>query len=310
MLNPNVDMRDALFDEVCEIAAEDRNVILLTGDHGAFGLERFKKDMPDQYFNVGIAEQNLVNIAAGLALGGKVPFIYGITSFLVYRAYEQIRLHLSGMNLHVAIIGSGAGYTYDLEGPTHHAIQDLAMMRALPGMTIYNPSDSVTCAALGRLAYKNAGPTYVRIDKGVYPQVHENIHDFSSGFGVIGPGRDVIIVSTGVMVHQALKVADELSKLSIDTSVIDLYRIKPVDTESLVSVLEQGERIVSLEEHCVVGGIGSLLSEVLTEKGSVLPLKKIALPDQNYHENGNRRLLHAWHGLDVDSVKTMVLEWR
>jgi transketolase len=139
--------------------------------------------------------------------------------------------------------------------------------------------------------------------------VHEGTHDYRSGFGVIGSGRDVIIVSTGVMVHQALKVAAELSKLSINTSVVDLYRIKPVDTEALFAVLRHGHRIVTLEEHSIISGIGSLLSEALTERGSTLPLKQIALPDHNYHENGDRKWLHAQHGLDVDTVKKRVLEW-
>jgi len=305
----NVDMRDAFFDELYEIATQDRNVLLLTDDMGAFSLEKFKKNIGSQYFNIGIAEQNIVTVAAGLALGGKIPFIYGISTFMTMRCFEQIRVDLCCMNLPVTIVGSGSGYTYGSDGPTHHATQDIAIMRALPEMTIYNPSDFVMTASLTRIAHKVPGPKYIRIEKGILPQIYNNRQDFSEGFEVLKSGRDLIIVSTGFMVHQALKVVDGLTEQSIDAGVIDLYRVKPVNIKSLLSALNPTKRIVTLEEHSAIGGIGSILSEILMDKGRVVPLKRVALPDRYCYEYGNRDWLLTYDGLDVPSVVKTVLGW-
>lgn len=304
-----VDMRDAFFDELYNIAAKDRNVVMLTDDMGALTLEKFKKDMSSQYFNIGVAEQNLVSVAAGLALGGKRPFIYGISTFMTMRCYEHIKVDLCCMDLPVTIIGSGAGYTYGSDGPTHHATQDVAIMRVLPGMTILNPSDSTMTSAMARMAYRIQGPKYIRIEKGILPRLYKDQHDFSKGFETIKSGNDLVIVSTGVLVHRALKVAANLSQRSIDAGVIDLYRIKPVDTDSLISTLERAKRIVTMEEHSIIGGIGSLVSEILADKGRMLPIKRIALPDQYCYEYGDREWLLAYEALDEDSVTKKVLAW-
>ena len=172
MADEQVDMRDAFFDKLYDIAAKDKKVIFLTADMGAFSLERFKKNLKPQYFNVGVAEQNMVSVAAGLALSGKNVFIYSIVPFVTQRCYEQIKVDLSLMNLPVTIIGSGPGFSYNSDGPTHHALQDLAIIRALPNMTILSPSDSDMAEAFAMLSYKNKGPTYVRLDKGKYSSLY------------------------------------------------------------------------------------------------------------------------------------------
>ena len=305
----DIDIRDAFFDEVYTIASKDPNVIFLTADMGAFSLAKFKEDLSSQYINVGVAEQNLVSIAAGLALGGKKVFIYSIAPFVTQRCYEQIKIDLSCMRLPVTIIGSGPGITYSSDGPTHHAIQDIAIMRALPEMTILNPSDPVTAAAAARISYKSDGPVYVRIDKGKLPLLYDNEEDFSDGLALLKAGRDLMIIATGVMVHQAFKVADELAKNSIDAGIIDLYRIKPINEELLLSVIEQSNRIISLEEHSIVGGIGSAIGEILVDNEKALPLKRIALADKNCVGYGDRDWMHSFYGLDVNSITKMILDW-
>jgi len=305
----DIDIRDAFFDEVYTIASKDPNVIFLTADMGAFSLNRFKKDLSSQYINVGVAEQNLVSIAAGLALGGKKVFIYSIAPFVTQRCYEQIKIDLSCMRLPVTIIGSGPGITYSSDGPTHHAIQDVAIMRALPEMTILNPSEPATAAAAARISYKNDGPVYVRIDKGKLPLLYDNEEDFSDGLALLKTGRDLMIITTGVMVHQALKVADELAKHSIEVGIIDLYRIKPINEELLLSVIEKSNRIVTLEEHSIIGGIGSAIGEILVDKGKALPLKRIAIPDKNCVGYGDREWMHSFYGLDVNSITKTIIEW-
>lgn len=307
---PAVDMRDACFEELCKIATADRNVVVMTDDMGAFSLEKFKKDLAPQYFNMGIAEQNIVSVAAGLALGGKRPFIYGISTFVTMRCYEQIRVDLCCMNLPVTIIGSGAGYTYGSDGPTHHATEDVAIMRALPEMTIFNPSDPVLTAAMVRMVYKNSGPAYIRIEKGPLPCLYAEQHDFQRGFEVLRPGRDVVIVATGVIVHSALQVAEELSNHSLDAGVVDLYRIKPIDEGALSSSLGQAKRLITIEENSIIGGIGSLVAEIMAGRSRPVPLKRIALPDRFCCEYGNREWLHAYQGLDVKSLAKTILEWK
>jgi len=185
----DIDIRDAFFDEVYTIASQDSRVIFLTADMGSFSLNRFKADLSSQYINVGVAEQNLVSIAAGLALAGKKVFIYTIASFVTQRCYEQIKIDICGMRLPVTIIGSGPGLSYSSDGPTHHAIQDILIMRALPEMTILNPGDSTTAVAAARIAYRSQGPVYVRIDKGKLPLLYENDEDFSAGLSLLKKGR-------------------------------------------------------------------------------------------------------------------------
>jgi len=305
----DIDIRDAFFDEVYAIASKDPNVMFLTADMGALSLNKFKKDLSSQYINVGVAEQSLVSIAAGLALGGKGVFIYTIAAFITQRCYEQVKIDLCCMRLSVAIIGSGPGITYSSDGPTHHAIQDVAIMRALPEMTILNPSDPVMAAATARIAYKSRGPVYIRIDKGKLPLLYDNNENFSDGLALLKKGRDLMIITTGVMVHQAFKVADELAKHTIDAGIIDMYRIKPINEELLLSVIEKSNRIVTLEEYSIIGGIGSAISEILVDKGKALPVKRIAIADKNCVGYGDREWMHSFYGLDVDSITKTILEW-
>ena len=304
-----VDLRDAFFDTLHGIAAEDRNVMLLTDDQGAFGLGKFKNDMPEQYVNVGIAEQNLTAVAAGLAMGGKLPFIYGISTFITMRCFEQIRVDLCCMNLPVTIIGSGPGFTYGSDGPTHHATQDIAMMRLLPEMTIWNPNDAVSTASMARMAYSNKGPKYVRLEKGTQPRIYDYGHDFSQGFELLRVGSDLTITATGIMVQRAIEIADQLGEHGIDVGVLDLYRIKPVNSQPLCTALSNVKAVVTLEENSIVGGIGSLIAELFIDNHVPTPLKRIAIPDHHCYAYGGRDWLHEKHSLDVSSVSTAILKW-
>ena len=283
--------------------------MVLTDDQGAFGLEKIRKELPSQYINVGIAEQNLISVAAGLALGGKRPFVYGISTFMVFRCFEQIRVDVCCMNLPVTILGSGPGYTYGSDGPTHHATQDLALMRVLPEMTILDPADAVSTGSFAQLAYTNSGPTYIRLEKGTVPRVYEFGHDFSQGFEVLGQGKDLMIVATGIMVQRAMIVADQLAENGLDVGVVDLYRVKPVDPESLCLALNNTRAVAALEENSIVGGIGSLIAETLADQGVAIPVKRIAAPDRHTYQYGDRDWLHALNGLDDGAVTRILLDW-
>lgn len=306
----NIDIRDAFFDELYNIAKEDPQVVFLTADMSAFSLVRFAKDLSSQYINMGIAEQNMISVAAGLSLGGKTVFVYGITPFVTMRCYEQIKVDLCCMNLPVTIIGSGTGYTYYSDGPTHHATHDIAVMRALPEMTILNPSDPTITSAFARMAYSSPGPKYVRIDKGKLPSIYdEKDNNFSDGLALIRTGSDLTMISSGIMVHHVLKVADELSTHSVSAGVIDLYRIAPVNVKLLLKLVEQSKRIVTIEENSITGGIGSIVSEILADNGKMVPLKRIAIRDEHCFEYGDREWMHSIYGLDADSITKNILQW-
>ena len=309
MTPSNIDIRDAFFDELYNIAKNDPRVILLVADMGAFSLVKFKNDFPDQFINVGIAEQNMVSVAAGLALAGRKVFIYTIIPFITQRCYEQIKIDLCSMNLPVTILGVGPGLTYGNDGPTHHGTQDIAIMRALPEITILNPSDAIMAAASMNIGYKNSGPTYIRIDKGKIPEIYNQNSDFSDGLAELKNGGELTVIATGIMVHQALKTAQELNNQSISTGVVDLYRIKPLNKEKLSRIIDNSKRLVTLEENSIIGGIGSAISEFLTDNGKTIPLKRIALPDQHCFESGDRESLLAFYNLDTNGIMKTVSEW-
>ena len=179
------DIRDAFFDELYQIGSTDRDVVILTNDMDVFSLKEFRNNYPEQFINIGVAEQNMINVAAGLASCGKKVYIFGILSFVTFRCYEQIKFNICSMNLPVTIVGMGSGLSFGFDGPTHHAIQDIIVMNALPEMMILNPSDSRSAAACAHISYKAGTPTYVRIDKGQYPEFYITSDNFNRGLKIL-----------------------------------------------------------------------------------------------------------------------------
>ena len=306
---PDVDMRDAFFDGVYDLAARDPNLVFLTADHAAFSLERFKKDLPRQYFNVGIAEQNMVSVAAGLALSGKRVFIYSIVNFVTLRCFEQLSVDLGGMNLPVTVVGVGAGFTYSTDGPTHHGTQDVAAMASIPNLTILNCSDAVNSQAFARMAYENNGPTYVRIEKGKFPNIYGSRNeDFLAGMAVLRKGRDAIIVASGNLVHTALQAAQALQAKGADVGVLDLYRIKPLDVAKLTAAVGASRAVLTLEDNMLTGGIGSMVGATLCEAGQRLTFRRVAISDRFTYRYGDRDWIHATCGLDSRAVETLAYD--
>ena len=305
----DIDIRDAFFDEINRLAAQDRNVLLLTDDQDAFSLQWMRDHLPDQYFNLGIAEQNIISVAGGLALAGKIPFAYGIATFMTMRCFEQIRNDLCCMNLPVTIVASGAGFSYSEDGPTHHAAQDVAIMRALPDITILNPPDAESTVASARISYNEPGPKYIRLERGTLGKIYEEGHDFSKGFDVLLDGEDLYVVSTGVMVHEALRVAEELADYKVRAGVIDVHRLKPVDGESLIDAMGNVPRIVTLEEHSIIGGLGSLVCETAADYGLLVPIKRFGIPDSFVYQYGSREWLRDQVGLGLAGVVSGILQW-
>jgi transketolase len=284
--------------------------MVLAADQGAFTLNKFKDNIPDQFINTGVAEQNLISVAAGLALSGFKVFAYGIIPFVTLRCYEQIKVDLCCMNLPVTIVGVGAGYAYGVDGPTHHAVHDMALMRIMPGMEVWNPSDHSMISALVPWSLQNPGPKYIRLDKGAFPDLYsEGGHDFSQGASVLRRGKDLTIIATGIMVHRALDVADDLNGLGIDVGVLDLYRAKPVNDELLREIISDSSCVATLEENSVVGGIGTIVSEVVAQGGLNVPVMCLGVEDEFRWELGGRDVLQARDGLDRTTAVNTLEKW-
>lgn len=293
------DMRDAFFEELFLIASFDRDVILLMADQGAMSLKKFEEKIPNQLINVGIAEQNMISVAAGLALSGKKVFVHAIANFTTLRCYEQIKVDLSIMNLPVTIVGVGGGFTYGSDGPTHHANQDIGAMRAIPGIRILNASDTVNISTFPHIAYQIPKLTYIRFDKGNYTPLYDKNHNFLDGIEEIIKGENTVIISTGVMVHKALKIANQFKG---KVGVIDIYQLKPLNEKKLRNLLSSYKRIVVLEEHLEYGGLSSIVADLLADYSINKKFLRIGLPDENCFVYGSRDYMHEKLGISKAQI--------
>lgn len=273
-------------------------------------LDKIRVNLKPQYINVGLAEESMIGIAAGLATSGKVVYVYGITPFTTMRCLEQIRVDVCWPNLPVKIVGIGAGITYFTLGPSHHGTEDIALMRALPEMTILNPSDSTMASAFAQLSYKLQEPVYIRLDRTGEPLIYTNHEEnFSDGLTILRTGHDLCIIATGRMVLTAQQVAEELSKHSIGVGVIDLYRIKPLNTELLLKAISRIRYVATLEEHSVTGGIGSIVAEVLAESGQTSHFMRLGLPNEFCQQYGTRDYLLGLNNLSIEEVTNTLSKW-
>lgn len=297
------DIRDAYFDAVYAIGEKDPAVIIITNDMDVFSLRKFKQNFPDRFINVGVAEQNMINVAAGLASCGKKPLVFGISSFVTFRCYEQLRFNVASMKLPVVIAGIGSGFAFSHDGPTHHGTQDVAVARAIPGVTIFNPGDTVAAEACAHLSFKANGPVFARVDKGMFPALHDPKTDFTKGYGVLRPLADVNILSTGFMTPIALELADVLAKQGTTVGVVDVFRLQPLFTDDFVAnIMGRSKKIVTLEENALTGGLGSALAEGLADTGSPVRLLRLATADEQVLVYGSREWLLARDGLDLASM--------
>lgn len=298
------DMRDAFITALYDLAINDPDVIILSNDFGAPALDRFRNDLPNQFINAAISEQNIISTAAGLAKGGKRVVVYSIATFITLRALEQIKIDLCVMNLPVTILAVGTGYAYSTDGPTHHATEDIAVMRVLSNMKIYSPSDANMSATLAGTIRNLTGPQYIRLDRGKYPTKNLVGNITSDGFAIWSESQNpsVALVSTGSMSHRALAVAETLSSMGIASLVIDLYQLKPLKPEPLSLALLKCKTVVTLEEHTQNGGIGSIVAELIADQNLLIPLKRIAIKDEHLYDYGVRDKLHLDRGLDVQTI--------
>jgi len=258
-------MRDAFISSIHKVTELNRNVLCIVGDLGAFLLRHYIKEFPENYYNLGAAEQNIVGVAAGLAMSGKIPFVYSITPFITSRSFEQIKVDVCYNNANVKIVGVGSGVSYGTMGSTHHSLEDVAIMRSLPNMVILSPSDPFEVEETVFAAMKYQGPTYIRLTLSSLPL------DYDRGIFKIGKARivkkgiDAAIIATGDMVAIAIEAAESLKRDNINCYVVNMHTIKPIDDEIVKKLSEDCKVMVSIEEHSVVGGLGSAISSVLSQ---------------------------------------------
>ena len=302
-----ITMRDTFWNRVYDLAKEDKNVIVVAADMGAPALDKFRKDFTNQFVYAGIAEQNAILISTGLALTGKKVFAYAIAPFITLRCYEQIRNYPAGMDLPITIVGVGAGICYEDSGPTHHAVEDISVLRCLPNMQIFSASDNNMTAKFADMAYESKHPNYVRLDRIVLPNIYEEGYDFQSGLGVLREVSDINILSTGNMIQTALKVSDQLKQEGINVGVIDAYKI-PVDYETFKAVTKGTKKIITLEEHTLPGGLGSQICEIIADCGLSIQIKRLGFDFRKKYcyVYGGREVVHPVYGLDSESVKQAV----
>ena len=296
-------MRLTIFSALHKIMQQDRNVVLLTGDVGAIAMDDIRADFPDRCINVGIAEGNMMGVAAGMAMSGKIVFTFTMIPFATMRCYEQLRVDVCLHNLPVKVIGVGAGLDYSTLGPTHHGLEDIALMRSLPGMQIFSPCDDTQAMAFCRMAYSSTGPFYIRLDRDGQPLVYSDSQkDFSQGLNILKKGKDLFIIATGKMVLTALSVTEGLSKHAVNAGVIDIFRIKPLNKELLLKIIGNSQYVVTLEEHSIIGGVGSAVAEVLAENCNSAKLIRLGLPDDFCRRYGTRQFLQSDIGIDAEGI--------
>lgn len=308
-------MRDAFLDRLCQAMAFDDRIFLVSADFGSPVLDRIREQYPQRFVNVGIAEQNLINVSAGLAAEGFRVFAYAIAPFITMRCYEQIRVNLVLLSavrkINVTLIGVGAGYSYVVSGPTHQCYEDLSIMRALPTLAVYSPADHVTAGAMFETCLESDGPKYLRLDAQVMPFIYaQNPPDMLQGFHCLRQGRDLCMLATGYMVHSSLEIANRLSLLGIQAAVVDIFSLSHFDHNVLQGLLRTYSHIVSLEEGFRGrGGLDALLFDWLAQYHPSANMLNIGVEGGYRFELGTRMELHEQVGIGVTVVTQKIIDW-
>jgi len=274
-------MRTAYLETLYDIASKDKNVFAVISDNGAIVYDKYRKEFPNQFINAGIAEANMIAMAAGMASRGKIPFAYTIGAFLAYRAFEFILNDVCLQNQNVKMVGIGAGCAYSLLGPSHHSISDIGVLRTIPNLTILSPASPKEVEKVVRAAYKMIGPAYIRLGTNQEPEIYENDYDFEVGKGVtLLDGTDVTLIGTGNILFDALQAAKELRKDNISVRVINVHTIKPLDRTIIIKAAKETKAIVSVEEHNIIGGLGSAVAEVIAEENLDVKFGRVGIQDE------------------------------
>ena len=302
--------RGAFFTRLTECADEIENLALLTADLGVLsGLTKFREKYPDKFYDIGIAEQNMIGIAAGMAKVGMNVFATTYANFITMRSFEQIRMNMGYMKFPVKVVGSGAGMIMSMSGNSHYSLEDIAIMRVIPNITVVSPADAVEAVKVLEAAVTYDKPMYIRLTGGLNtPVVYKEDYDFQIGKAVaLKEGTDAAIFTAGTLTANALKAAKALEEKGINAAVINMHTIKPLDTEVLDRYADSAKLWVSLEEHNIVGGLGSAIAEYKATLKSTPPQLFLGLPDA-YGKVGSYEWLLEQYGLTAKAIEERVEE--
>ena len=302
-------MRSTFIETLTECARKDERIFLITADLGFSVLENFAREFPKRFLNAGIAEQNAVGVAAGLAMTGKIVYVYSIVPFVTMRCFEQVRNEVAYQQTRVRLVGVGGGLSYGPAGPTHHSIEDLALMRSLPGMTVFTPGDPIEARALTRASVNLPGPAYIRLGKNGEPRVHPETADIAMGkIATLNDGEDLSILVCGNLLDEGRKSVELLAKKKLRAALHSVHTLKPLDTVLIQTLINRGKPIFTLEEHTLYGGLGSAVSELIAESGHAIKFRRFAVPDEYSHTVGSQDLLRKQYGLDAQSLVARILK--
>ena len=294
--------RKAFTNTILEEAKADKNIFVVTSDaRGSVTLNQFADELPEQFVEVGIAEQNAVGVGAGLALAGNTAFVCGPACFYSARALEQVKVDVAYTNTNVKIIGVSGGVSYGALGATHHSLHDLAVMRTFPGMEVYLPADRFQTTKLIQHLVKSAIPAYVRMGRNAVPDVYSENDDFEFGKAkVLSAGKDIAFIATGETVYHAVKAAEKLAKEGIEATVVDLVSVKPFDKETVLNAIKNTKCVLTIEEHSIYGGVGAMVAE-LTSQEYPVKMKILGIPDENVINAKPLEILE-YYGLTAENI--------
>ncbi len=308
-MESSIPCRKAFTDKLIELAKKDRNIFAVTSDaRGSVTLDLFAEILPDQFVEMGIAEQNSVGVAAGLALSGKKPFVCGPASFYSARSYEQVKIDVAYSRTNVKIIAVSGGVSYGALGSSHHSLNDIAAMRVLPDMTVILPCDIHQTEMMTEALVHYDGPVYVRMGRGAVPDVYspgKAVFEIGKA-SMLADGKNLTIIGTGETVYHCMHAAAKLNKNGITARVIDMHTIKPLDTDTLRKAAQDTGLIVTVEEHHIYGGLGSAVAEWIVQNMNI-PVRILGFPDENA-VHGSSKELFRYYGLDSDGICKSVLE--
>ena len=306
-LDKKIATRQSYGEELAKLGEKNENIVVLDADLStATKTEIFAKKFPNRFINVGIAEQNLMGIAAGLSTFGKIPYASTFAVFAAGRAYEQIRNSIAYPKLNVKICATHAGITVGEDGATHQMLEDLSLMRTLPNMTVISTSDDIQTRWAVREISKINGPAYLRLCRMATPVIYEENEKFEIGKGVkIGDGTDASIIATGVTVAEAIKAQEILKENNVNVRVIDIHTIKPIDRELIVKCAKETKRIITVEDHNIIGGLGSAVCEVLSEEYPV-KIERMGILD-SFGRSGKADELMRYYRIDSSAIVNRVL---
>lgn len=301
-------MRTAFIRTLSQIMKDHKDVIALTADMGFSVFENIQKEFPKRFFNTGVTEQSTIGVATGLALSGYKVFVYAQAAFITMRCFEQVRLDVCYNNVNVKLVGTAAGFSLNQLGVSHFALEDVALMRTLPNMKIFTPGDPMEARWATEKAYALNGPAYIRLTKAGCPAVHSAAPNIRVGDAIeVKKGNDASLLVSGSMLPVAVDVAAQLKRKRINISIYSFPSVKPIDKKTILNLADKGQQLFTLEEHSIIGGLGSAVSEILAENGNHSSLKRLGVPDAFTGITGSIDYLQKVNGLSPSAITRTII---